>query len=173
MCTVTVMRNLQTTPLPPTPTAHCLPHTPPAAPSPSPPAVRARAAAGGGAGPAAGFLRRHSTRPSAQPLLIRHRWGLAAGAPQLCKGAHLESRAAGKNGSWHGPDPYLPSPRPPEQLCLLPANEPTRSPACALRPAATVDDSLPFILNILLANCASLAGVAVVLCITQVRQASA
>ena len=35
-------------------------------------------------------------------------------------------------------------------------------------PAATVDDSLPFILNILLANCASLAGVGVVLCLTQV-----
>ncbi|PSC76164.1 ABC transporter C family member 13 isoform X1 isoform A [Micractinium conductrix] len=32
---------------------------------------------------------------------------------------------------------------------------------------ATVDDSLPFILNILLANCASLAGVAAVLCLTQ------
>lgn len=36
--------------------------------------------------------------------------------------------------------------------------------------AATVDDSLPFILNILLANIASLAGVIVVLCLTQVRQ---
>lgn len=34
--------------------------------------------------------------------------------------------------------------------------------------AAVMDDSLPFILNILLANCASLAGVAAVLCLTQV-----
>ncbi len=33
--------------------------------------------------------------------------------------------------------------------------------------AATVDDSLPFILNILLAYCASLAGIATVLCLTQ------
>lgn len=40
--------------------------------------------------------------------------------------------------------------------------------ATLLPSAATVDDSLPFILNILLACCASLAGIAVVLCVTQV-----
>jgi hypothetical protein len=34
-------------------------------------------------------------------------------------------------------------------------------------PAATVDDSLPFIMNILLANIASLAGVLAVLALTQ------
>jgi hypothetical protein len=47
---------------------------------------------------------------------------------------------------------------------------------CALpspsSPVATVDDSLPFILNILLANVASLAGVAAVLCFTQVPAAA-
>ena len=45
--------------------------------------------------------------------------------------------------------------------------------ACPLLPAATVDDSLPFILNILLANCASLAGVAVVLCLAQASHCKA
>lgn len=46
---------------------------------------------------------------------------------------------------------------------------PTAAAPTLFCPAATVDDSLPFILNILLANCASLAGVAVVLCLTQVQ----
>ena len=56
--------------------------------------------------------------------------------------------------------------------CYPPTSPPARLPApCGLQPRWTTP--LPFILNILLANCASLAGVAVVLCITQVRQASA
>lgn len=59
--------------------------------------------------------------------------------------------------------PALHPPHPAALHCL--SNLPWLQFMCA----ATVDDSLPFILNILLACCASLAGVAIVLCLTQAR----